>query len=107
MIGNKSRLPVSLQTSISWAEETSKGNKGQNLVMAANYSGRDDVVQATKDLQQSGTWDSTSRRHRRDHLAYTEFYFVDKLFPDFGEDDLRQALASYGCRQRRYGLRKN
>lgn len=40
-------------------------------------------------------------------LAYTEFYFVDKLFPDFGELDLHHALASYQRRKRRYGERRN
>lgn len=40
-------------------------------------------------------------------LAYTEFYFVDHFFPDFGEDDLVEALASYQRRKRRYGQRRN
>lgn len=36
-------------------------------------------------------------------LAYTEFYFCDCLWPDFAEADMREALAEYTRRQRRYG----
>jgi undecaprenyl diphosphate synthase len=36
-------------------------------------------------------------------LAYTELYFSDILWPDFGEDDFEQALNAYASRQRRYG----
>jgi len=35
--------------------------------------------------------------------AYSELYFTDTYWPDFAEDDLRQAIASYQSRQRRYG----
>ncbi len=36
-------------------------------------------------------------------LAYTEFYFTDTLWPDFGNEDLDAAIASFGQRERRYG----
>ncbi|MGB4610109.1 MAG: isoprenyl transferase [Saccharofermentanales bacterium] len=36
-------------------------------------------------------------------LSYTELYFIDKLWPDFSEDDLYQALAEYSARDRRFG----
>lgn len=35
--------------------------------------------------------------------AYTEFLFVDKLWPDFRKDDFRAALKAYSNRDRRYG----
>ena len=35
--------------------------------------------------------------------AYSEFYFTDVLWPDFGKDDLLRALADYQHRSRRYG----
>ena len=37
--------------------------------------------------------------------AYSELYFSDTLWPDFGEDDLRAALADYAGRHRRFGGR--
>ncbi|HEY9199673.1 MAG TPA: polyprenyl diphosphate synthase [Gammaproteobacteria bacterium] len=36
-------------------------------------------------------------------LAYTELYFTDTLWPDFDEHSLRDALASFARRQRRFG----
>jgi undecaprenyl diphosphate synthase len=38
--------------------------------------------------------------------AYSELYFSDRLWPDFGPDDLDAALADYAGRQRRFGGRR-
>jgi undecaprenyl diphosphate synthase len=40
-------------------------------------------------------------------LAYSEFFFTDTLWPDFSEEDMQQALASYRNRDRRYGTRND
>ena len=37
------------------------------------------------------------------HLAYTELYFTDVLWPDFSEVELSHALEFYAGRQRRFG----
>ena len=36
-------------------------------------------------------------------LAYSEFYFTDKFWPDFGKEDLYSAIVSYQNRERRFG----
>ena len=36
-------------------------------------------------------------------IAYTELYFCDAYWPDFSEEDLHKAIASYQSRQRRFG----
>ncbi len=36
-------------------------------------------------------------------LAYTEFYFSECLWPDFGPPQFEEALKSYASRQRRFG----
>lgn len=36
-------------------------------------------------------------------IAYSELYFCDTYWPDFAEDDLHKAIASYQNRQRRFG----
>jgi undecaprenyl diphosphate synthase len=38
------------------------------------------------------------------NLAYTEFYFCDTLWPDFGDDELGAAIDHFRSRQRRFGL---
>ncbi|HEX3882528.1 MAG TPA: isoprenyl transferase [Stellaceae bacterium] len=35
--------------------------------------------------------------------AYAELVFIKTLWPDFGRADLEQAIADFGCRERRYG----
>lgn len=36
-------------------------------------------------------------------MAYTELYFTDVLWPDFNEAELKNAIADYASRQRRFG----
>ena len=36
-------------------------------------------------------------------IAYSELYFCDTYWPDFSEEDLHKAIASYQGRQRRFG----
>ncbi|KAL8551368.1 hypothetical protein ACS0TY_000454 [Phlomoides rotata] len=139
-IGNRLMLPESLQSTISAAEESSKANKGMQLVSALSYSGQCDIIQATKriaskieeqilrakdvdgavfeqhlmtnllDFPSPDLLIRTSGELRLSNfllwqLAYTEFYFSDKVFPDLGEDDVIQALTSFQRRQRRFGYR--
>ena len=35
--------------------------------------------------------------------AYTEFYFIDKFWPDFEKDDLYLAIRNFQQRERRFG----
>ncbi|KAI3463120.1 hypothetical protein Pfo_019783 [Paulownia fortunei] len=50
VLGNRCRLPQSLQNLISSSEERSKANKGLHLVIAMNYSGRYDITEASKKI---------------------------------------------------------
>jgi undecaprenyl diphosphate synthase len=36
-------------------------------------------------------------------LAYTEFVFIDKLWPDFSKEDFTEAIQEFQARDRRYG----
>lgn len=50
----------------------------------------------------------TSGEHRISNfllwqLAYAEFYFTDKLWPDFRKEDLYEAILNYQNRERRFG----
>lgn len=40
-------------------------------------------------------------------LAYTELYFTDVHWPDFGEEEFEKALASFSKRKRRFGQISN
>ena len=50
----------------------------------------------------------TSGEHRISNfllwqLAYAEFYFTDKLWPDFRKQDFFEAINDYQARERRFG----
>ncbi|KAL3829469.1 hypothetical protein ACJIZ3_018271 [Penstemon smallii] len=138
VMGDKSKLPQSLQSLIFFAEEYTKANKGMHIVVAVNYGGRYDIIAASKKIatkvrdgvlqveeineaifeQHLGTNGlefpnpdlliRTSGESRVSNfmlwqLAYSELYFANKLFPDFGEDDFVEALRVFQKRHRRYG----
>ena len=114
------------------AEELTADNTRLTLTVAANYGGRWDILQAAdrcraEDPAARRSPRSASRRSCRWRyapepdlfirtggeqrvsnfllwqLAYTEFYFTDTLWPDFGAAALDEAFASYRRRERRFG----
>lgn len=63
---------------------------------------------ATSDLPEPELLIRTSGEERISNFmlwqcAYSEFYFTDTLWPDFGNKDFEQALQCFGQRQRRFG----
>lgn len=51
----------------------------------------------------------TSGEHRISNyllwqMAYAEFYFTEKLWPDFRKEDLYEAIVDYQNRERRFGM---
>ena len=97
--------------------------------LCLNYGGRDELVRAVKKLTDEGgeiTEEAISAHldtagmpdpdimirpggeYRISNfllwqLAYTEFYFTDTLWPDFGREDIDKAIAAFRQRDRRYG----
>lgn len=62
----------------------------------------------TKDLPDPDLFIRTSGEKRISNfllwqLSYTELYFTDKHWPDFGIDEIKKAIDSYCNRERRYG----
>uniref|UniRef100_A0A0D9V7Z4 Alkyl transferase n=1 Tax=Leersia perrieri TaxID=77586 RepID=A0A0D9V7Z4_9ORYZ len=143
VIGEISRLPVSLQKIAKETEEATRSNSQLDLTLAISYSGRRDIVQACRKLAQKVqskvlraedidealfadeletgcTADEfpypdllirTSGELRLSNFllwqsAYSELFFTDTLWPDFGEADYLEALCSFQSRDRRFGVRK-
>ncbi len=132
VIGQKERLPESLQKRIKEAEELTKNNKEGILNLAISYGGRPEIIQAvkniikkkipvneiTEDLINQNLWTAglpypdliirTGGVQRLSNFltwqsAYSEFYFTKKYWPAFTEKDLDEALMDYSQRQRRFG----
>lgn len=132
IIGEKEKLPESLQKTITNIEDQTKDNKNLQLNLAVSYGGRWDILQAIhrivkekipfsqitddlidKYLATSGlpAPDLIIRPGGEKRLsnfllwqaAYSELYFSPKLWPDFTKKDLDQAFKEYARRQRRFG----
>lgn len=132
VLGRLSRLPRKLQRAIKKATELTKNNKRGVLNIALNYGGHSEIVDACKRilkdkipyqklnekvfekyLYTSGLPPvdfliRTGGEKRLSNflpwqLAYAEFYFTDKYWPDFGEKDLDEALKDFASRERRLG----
>lgn len=129
LIGQKERLPRELQEKISQIENETKDNKGIQINLALSYGGRAEILEAikkiiklkidpdkiTEETIRENLWTSdvdliirTGKEQRLSNFllwqaAYSEFYFCEKMWPDFTEEDLDKALLNYSKRQRRFG----
>ncbi len=132
VIGRRDRLAADIVKLITETEKLTAENDDLYLTIALDYGGRQDILNAVKTLMAQGlTPDAvnaenfanacmtaglpdpdllirTSGEQRISNFllwqcAYTEFVFMDVLWPDFGPDHLAQAIAQYASRQRRFG----
>jgi undecaprenyl diphosphate synthase len=132
VVGDLSRFDSKLQATIESAEAMTADNQGLTVTICANYGGRWDVVQAFNRLRQEMKPDvpvseeqlapylsmayapepdlfiRTGGETRISNfllwqLAYSELYFTDTFWPDFGADALDAAITSYQVRERRFG----
>lgn len=137
VIGNRNGLDDDIVELIENAERLTADNTKLNLIIALNYGGRQDILQAAKQLADhvwrqnhqltdeevssllpqflytAGIPDPdlmirTSGEKRISNFllwacAYTEFVFLDTLWPDFQKGDLEAAISEYRNRDRRFG----
>ncbi len=132
-IGCLERLPPRLQQKVLDAIELTKNNQRLVLNVAFDYGGRAELVRAircmiadgvpaeqvdeslvSRYLYTAGLPDldliiRTSGEMRVSNFliwqgAYAEFYVTPTLWPDFGKEELYQALVDYSRRERRFGL---
>ncbi|WP_298967013.1 di-trans,poly-cis-decaprenylcistransferase [uncultured Methylobacterium sp.] len=127
VIGRRDRLPAGLADTIARAEAATAAGRRLHLRLAVDYSARDAILRAAArvtcldDLTRDGfsrlvTGEApdvdllirTSGEQRlSDFLlwesAYAELHFTDRLWPDFGPDDLAEALRIFRRRERRFG----
>jgi undecaprenyl diphosphate synthase len=133
-IGRRDRAPAWLRQAMAHLEEETAGNERLQLWIAFDYGGRAEIVEAVKRVLTNGADPArldeetfagylyapelpdpdliirTSGERRISNfllwqLAYAELIFVETLWPDFGEEHLREALDAYAGRRRRFGGR--
>ena len=129
-VGDRAQLSEKLQAGLAQAEAGTSANQRLILNVCFNYGGRWDIAQAAQKLASRGEAISELSLDRAMALAhvpdpdllirtggelrisnfllwqaaYSELHFSDKLWPEFDEAALDEAIAVFRSRERRFGL---
>ncbi|MEW9898458.1 isoprenyl transferase [Chitinivorax sp. PXF-14] len=133
IVGRLDRFEPQIAEMIEKSQARTAANNGLTLTIAADYGGRWDILQATQHMLKArpelvqgfeegdlapylamsyapepDLFIRTGGEQRISNfllwqLAYSELYFTDTLWPDFDAKALKQAIASYQTRERRFG----
>jgi len=132
VLGDIGDMPLAARQVLKHVMRQTKNCTDMILNLALNYSGRDEILRATKALVAKGIapdditeesfaaelWTAgqpdpdliirTSGELRLSNYllfqcAYSEFYFTDIYWPDFSPQELEKAIAELNKRQRRFG----
>jgi undecaprenyl diphosphate synthase len=133
-IGRRDRASEELRERMAALERETASRDRLQLWIAFDYGGRAELADAVRRLMASGVESEevdedvlavylyapdmpdpdlvirTSGELRISNfllwqIAYSELVFVETYWPDFGEEDLRRAVAEYAGRRRRFGGR--
>ncbi len=131
-IGDLNALEPSLQQAVRDAIALTANNTNLVLTLAFNYGGRHEIIHAIKAMIADGIDPETIDEATIDRYLYTagtpdpdliirtsgecrmsnfllwqasfaELYFSPVFWPDFGPDELAEAVTEYGRRERRFG----
>ena len=129
-MGRIEQLPEMIKNSVEEGEKATQHCKSMNFVVALNYSGKAELIDAFNRALKEGK-EITEEKDLRKYFyipdmpdpdllirtsgeerisnfmlwqtAYTEFYFTDVLWPDFDREEFMRALYEYQSRERRFG----
>ncbi|QNP60645.1 polyprenyl diphosphate synthase [Paenacidovorax monticola] len=128
-VGERAGLSDKVRAGLAQAEAATAHNTRLVLNVCFNYGGRWDIAQAAAALAARGEPITESSLHASMGMAhvpdpdllirtggemrisnfllwqaaYSELFFSDRLWPDFDEKALDEAIAAYGGRERRFG----
>jgi undecaprenyl diphosphate synthase len=126
-IGRRDRLSAPVLRGVEWAEQLTAHNAARSLYVAFDYGGRAEILHAAERYTGGGEENFGQLLYAPDmkdpeliirtggelrlsnfllwESAYSELYFCDVLWPDFGREQLEEALDSYAQRDFRGGGR--
>ena len=129
-MGELSALPDKTKDAIARISAAAKDNTGMIVNIALNYGGRDEILRAVRTVVGSGVKDvdeqtlsdcmytaglpdpdvivrSSGEKRLSNFMlwqaAYSQFVFMDDMWPDFGAEQVDAVLKEYASRDRRYG----
>ncbi|PIE24233.1 MAG: di-trans,poly-cis-decaprenylcistransferase [Planctomycetota bacterium] len=134
--GHVEKLPAKVQATLRATEELTKDNDGLQLCLALSYGGRQEIVDAARQLAlevQRAELDPesideelfASRLEQAQlpdpdllirtagemrvsnfllwQISYSEFWVTQRCWPEFGKNELHEAIRAYARRVRRFG----
>ena len=130
--GNREGLDTDILGDLDDVCRETAGFTGLQVILALNYGGRDEIIRAIKKMLAGGEEVSaeklslymdnpdipdpdliirTAGEFRISNFllwqgAYSEYYISEKFWPDWTEDDLKEAIIKYNMRERRFGAVK-
>jgi undecaprenyl diphosphate synthase len=133
VIGQTSDLPAAVRKELSRVENITKDFKRMTIILALNYGGRAEIVEAVKKLCKDNDFDFDSLDEKKFasylftsgipdpdllirtsgemrisnfllwQIAYSEIWITQEFWPDFRKKHLLQALVDFQKRERRFG----
>ncbi len=132
VLGGRDKLPDDINVMIDEAEAASVNGSRATLAMCFNYGGQQEIVRAAQRIAAEGVDPETvtaevfeqyldhpdippcdivvrtSGEQRLSNFmlwrsAYSEFLFLDKLWPDMRKEDVTAIIEEYNRRSRRFG----
>ena len=126
IIGKINKLPLKIKLALKDAAKKTEKNKKIIVNLAINYGSRDEIVDACKKTNNKISVQSLNKNlytkslanpdilirtggHKRLsnfmlwQLAYTEIYFIDKLWPDFNNRDFERIVNNFKKVKRNFG----
>ncbi len=127
IIGEQNRLPKKLKKILKDTTKKTLKNRKITVNLALNYGSKKELINTFKKLNTKKITEKdvsknlytkklpdpeilirTGGRKRLSNfmlwqLAYSELYFLDKLWPDFGEKDLKKIIKDYHNIKRNFG----
>lgn len=133
VIGQREAIPAVVRAELERVEDLTKNNDRMTVILALNYGGRAEIVDAAKKIMKKKSFDvdsldeekfsqflSTAQFPDPDllirtsgelrisnfllwQIAYTEIWITPELWPDFRKKHMLQALVEYQRRERRFG----
>ena len=130
IIGKKTGLPKDIERTIKIIEKKTFHNKAITLNLALNYGSKEEIINACKNLVSKRNKEISVNSFKNElytknipdpeilirtggtkrlsnfllwQLAYAEIFFIDKLWPDFKEDDFNKIVNKYYNIKRNFG----
>tara|TARA_Y100000591_G_scaffold251958_1_gene223458 strand:+ start:240 stop:905 length:666 start_codon:yes stop_codon:yes gene_type:complete len=125
ILGEMKQLPNGLQKLLNKTMKLTKKNKKIIVNLAINYGSRTEILNAAKKTKKINLKNFVKNLHTKEvpdpeilirtgghnrlsnfllwQLAYSELFFLKKLWPDFSSEDLKKIINKYKLSKRNFG----